>query len=111
MAKGWIGVDLDGTLARYTTWNGFADIGEPIPKMANRVKQWLNDGKTVKIFTARVSSRHNNKDAETARKAISEWTKKHFGKPLEATSEKDSFIDEIWDDKAFGVVKNTGELK
>ncbi len=26
---GWIGVDLDGTLAKFDEWDG--DIGEPVP--------------------------------------------------------------------------------
>ena len=28
--KAWIGVDLDGTLARYDGWKGIEHIGEPI---------------------------------------------------------------------------------
>ena len=50
--KGWIGVDLDGTLAVYYDWE---IIGDPIPLMVERVQQWLKEGKHVKIFTARVS--------------------------------------------------------
>ena len=34
--SGWIGVDLDGTLAEYHGWNGGA-IGEPVPAMLARV--------------------------------------------------------------------------
>jgi hypothetical protein len=30
---GWIGVDLDGTLAIYGGWTGPRSIGEPVPKM------------------------------------------------------------------------------
>ena len=50
----WIGVDLDGTLAYHDTWKGHEHIGEPIPAMLQRVKDWLDRGLTVKIFTARV---------------------------------------------------------
>ena len=38
--KGWIGVDLDGTLAEYHGWQGIEHIGEPIPKMMARVRRW-----------------------------------------------------------------------
>ena len=38
--SGWIGVDLDGTLAKYSTWNN-GQIGDPIPAMVERVKKWL----------------------------------------------------------------------
>jgi hypothetical protein len=35
-----IGVDLDGTLAKYGEWRGVEHIGEPIPPMVDRVKGW-----------------------------------------------------------------------
>ena len=38
---GWIGVDLDGTLAIYTGWKGCDHVGEPIPPMVERVKAGL----------------------------------------------------------------------
>ena len=45
---------MDGTLSM---WAGFADgsIGDPVPSMLNRVKNWLAVGMTVKIFTARAA--------------------------------------------------------
>ena len=55
MTNGWIGVDLDGTLAYYDQWRGALHIGEPIPLMLERVKRWLDEGKDVRIFTARVN--------------------------------------------------------
>jgi hypothetical protein len=39
MMKGWIGVDLDGTLAESTKWVSPSHIGEPIHKMVERVKK------------------------------------------------------------------------
>ena len=39
--KGWIGVDLDGTLAHYDKWRGVEHIGKPVPVMLERVKKWL----------------------------------------------------------------------
>ena len=50
--KGWIGVDLDGTLAFYQGWNE-GKIGDPVPVMLARVKGWLAEGVEVRIVTAR----------------------------------------------------------
>lgn len=47
--RGWIGVDLDGTLAHYDGWKGETHIGKPIPLMLARVKRWLAEGKEVRI--------------------------------------------------------------
>ena len=44
MKHGWIGVDLDGTLAFHGEWLGHTHIGEPIPLMLKRVKLWLSEG-------------------------------------------------------------------
>src|SRR6185503_6355526 len=41
---GWIGVDLDGTLAEYDSWKGINYIGEPIPLMVSRVREWVCSG-------------------------------------------------------------------
>jgi hypothetical protein len=54
--KGWIGVDLDGTLAHYAGWRGSMHVGPPIVPMLDRVKRWLAEGTyDIRIFTARVS--------------------------------------------------------
>jgi hypothetical protein len=53
MSEGWIGVDLDGTLAHYSEWKGPDSIGEPVPLMLARVKEWLAKGLEVRIVTAR----------------------------------------------------------
>lgn len=52
--KGWIGVDLDGTLAVYNGWVAPTHIGEPVVPMLERVKAWLAEGREVRIMTARV---------------------------------------------------------
>lgn len=36
---GWIGVDLDGTLAKYDQWRGVQHIGDPVPLMVDRAVQ------------------------------------------------------------------------
>lgn len=51
----WIGVDLDGTLAKSVSSTGTA-IGDPATPMLNRVKQWLSRGQEVRVFTARASA-------------------------------------------------------
>ena len=53
--KGWIGVDLDGTLAEDNGYDGPTDIGPPVPGMVERVKEWLAKGREVRVVTARVS--------------------------------------------------------
>jgi hypothetical protein len=105
---GWIGVDLDGTLATYDGYRGPAHIGEPIPAMVERVLNWMRSGKTVKIFTARASN--SNEDERSAFLTQWEWwSKQHFGRVLPVTATKDYQMCELWDDRAIQVRFNTGE--
>lgn len=53
----WYGFDLDGTLAVYDKWRGIEHIGEPVKPMVEIVKKMHDEGKVVKIVTARVSPR------------------------------------------------------
>lgn len=105
MAKSWIGVDLDGTLAKMEGWNGPYEIGEPIPVMVDKVKKWIASGKTVKIFTARAA----DGDPKTI-SAIKDWCQQHIGTALEVTNKKDMNMIALFDDKAIRVEKNTGKL-
>lgn len=104
--EGWIGVDLDGTLAYYGEWLGPAHIGAPILKMVQRVKGWLKEGKKVKIFTARVSP--SAPDYEQSMYTIASWCREHIGQELPMTASKDLNMIELWDDRAIQVEKNTG---
>lgn len=108
--KGWIGVDLDGTLAHYSGWKGELHIGEPIPAMVERVKRWLADGAyAVKIFTARVAEPDPDDRAEIVN-AVQKWLVERCGlPPLEVTNVKDYAMVELWDDRAVRVLPNTGE--
>ena len=101
----WIGVDLDGTLAKQNDNKPYDPeyIGEPVEPMMDRVKAWVKAGKKVKIFTARA-------DDEVAVNAIKAWLKKHDFSDLEVTNLKDAGMTEFWDDKAISVEKNTGEI-
>lgn len=105
--KDWIGVDLDRTLAFYDHWRGPTHIGEPIQPMVDRVKEWLAQGKHIKIFTARVADPDPHAVAEITR-AIQEWCEEHIGERLEVTNVKDWFMVELWDDRAVGVYPNAG---
>ena len=99
--SGWIGVDLDGTLAHYEGWNG-GEIGPPIGAMLFRVKKWIADGREVRIFTARAS-------APEMVPAVQAWCAEHVGVVLPVTNVKDFAMVELWDDRAIRVPANTGE--
>ena len=110
---GWIGVDLDGTLAKYDGFIHATHIGEPIQPMVERIQQWIANGYTVKIFTARVTQGLINRDGsqydvEAVRTAIQDYTEKHIGHRLEVTNVKDFSMIELWDDRAVRVAENTG---
>ncbi len=104
---GWIGVDLDGTLAEYDHWRGVEHIGAPIPAMVSRVKRWLAEGKDVRIFTARVAERDRRRKL-LATHYIVRWCEQHIGQPLAVTNVKDFGMVELWDDRAVQVERNTG---
>ena len=105
--RGWIGVDLDGTLAEYNTGEFHPEvIGKPIPRMVERVKRWLAEGKDVRIFTARVSEL--SPDWRSQELLIRAWCMKNLGRALVVTCSKDYLMTELWDDRAIQVVPNEG---
>lgn len=99
----WVGIDLDGTLAKDDGWKGKNHIGEPVPKMRDRIEKLLKEGKKVKIFTARAYDK-------TAIKPVQDWLKLNNIPLLEITNKKDPGMVEIWDDRARRIGKNTGNL-
>jgi hypothetical protein len=101
-ASGWIGVDLDGTLAKYDGWKDGA-IGEPVGEMLFRVRKWLSDGVRVKCFTARASV-----PEESAK--VRAWLDSHGLEAVEVTNVKDFAMIELWDDRAVAVEPNTGRV-
>ena len=127
---GWIGVDLDATIAYYDSWRGAEHIGEPIPDMLFRVKKWIAEGREVRILTARafpyllvpvgvhVSDcaimtgveipKERVLESAGAVRAIRDWCKKHLGQHLTITCVKDYSMIELWDDRAVQVEPNTG---
>lgn len=101
-SSGWIGVDLDGTLAYYDGWQYGGAIGEPVPLMLLRVKKWLKEGKEVRIVTARA-------DKDYYVQLIYAWCEKHLGTRLAVTNTKDFQMIELWDDRCVQVIRNTGK--
>lgn len=106
---GWIGVDLDGTLAEYKSGTGGEFIGKPIQPMLIRVLDWMNAGKEVKIFTARATE-GPGRDEWLA--PVRAWLIEHLGADkggrIEITNVKDYAMIELWDDRAIQVEINTG---
>ena len=118
--SGWIGVDLDGTLAHYDGWKNARHIGDPVPAMLQRVKRWLTEGKDVRIFTARVdggavalsmgnAAGSEYVDVDGVREQIETWCLQHIGVVLPVTNKKDYGMIELWDDRCIRVVTNTGQ--
>ena len=109
--RGWIGVDLDGTLAHYERWPGNDTIiGAPVKPMVDRVKVWLDKGLNVKIFTARAFSLQTGEPLWHVHAAITAWSIQHIGFSLPITNRKDSLMIELWDDRCIAVEPNTGRV-
>lgn len=129
--KGWYGFDLDGTLAKYDGWKGIDHIGEPVKPMVELMKRMHNEGKVVKIMTARVAPRKledgtigeqftwltpapsSNPDARyTATQYILDWCEEvaHLGFVPEVVYQKDHLMLELYDDRVKQVVPNEGWL-
>ena len=109
----WIGVDLDGTLAKWYWGKDGKEydplkIGKPVKVMQFRVQDWLGKGVRVKIFTARIAPPIGHTEEINIIRAIQDWTHGHVGKPLEVTCVKDRDMVELWDDRAMQVRFNEG---
>lgn len=109
MSKGWIALDLDGTLARVDVprvpeelGDPVPPIGPPVPAMLSRLRGWIARGETVKIFTGRACVPGGIEE-------VQRWLVSHGLPLLEVTNAKDRGTMEIWDDRAVGVELNTGE--
>ena len=137
---GWYGFDLDGTLAKYDTWEGIDHIGEPVKPMVDLIRKLHDEGKVVKILTARVAPRenaetrlnpyltdhavyaavgHDNEERYrdiyrapkwTAREFVADWCLRHLGFLPDITHEKDPNMLTLYDDRVKQVVPNRGVL-
>ena len=107
---GWIGVDLDGTLAKSLAAQTGEEIGPPIRPMVQLVRKWLAHGEDVRIFTARVNPNQSPVDAIRARRAIETWCERYLGQILPVTYEKDWDLMLLFDDRARQVEHDTGRV-
>lgn len=98
---GWIGVDLDATLAHYGGWRGGQHIGAPIEPMIARVRAWIAEGREVRVFTARAS------DPEQI-PPVRAWLDGLGLTSVGITNVKDFAMVELWDDWCVQVQPNTG---
>lgn len=99
--RGWIGIDLDGTLA-FLSPKKFPEIGAPIKAMVEKINNLILDGEyDIKIFTARAC---DPQEVERIKKWLKEWRLPNF----EITNVKDYDCVQIWDDRARQVIFNTG---
>lgn len=106
--SGWVGFDLDGTLAKYDGWKGHQHIGAPIPNMIRLLKAISADYE-VRIFTARASGEESSERSQSIQ-AIEAWCLKHIGRILPITCVKDYRMVTLYDDRAIQVEFNTGRI-
>lgn len=78
--------------------------------MVQFIKELLKVGREVKIFTARVNSQLPAEERQAAEELIKAWCKQYIGVELEVTAEKDFYLVEYFDDRAFEVEFNTGKI-
>lgn len=130
--NGWVGFDLDGTLAEYHGWEGPEAIGKPIIPMVRQAEVHLAEGREVRIFTARVypftivirNLSHlpstdvlknggldaHERSAYLSARAIFAWSREVFGRELPITCVKDFAMIQLYDDRCIQVETNTGRL-
>ena len=100
---GWIGMDLDGTLAYADTLSGTSKIGPPVPRMVELLSELMREGYRIKIFTARAT------DSQQIG-MILKWLKDNGLPEMEVTNMKDFEMICLYDDRAIQVITNTGQL-
>lgn len=120
--SGWIGVDLDGTLAYFDPKaKDHRKIGKPIAPMVTLVKELLAAGEDVRIFTARVdggvvaismgdATGELFRDIPKVKREIEAWCRLHIGVVLPITNRKDFGLKRFYDDRAVRVEFNTGRI-
>jgi hypothetical protein len=101
--RGWIGMDLDGTLAHADALTDTSSIGAPVPRMVELARKLAREGYRIKIFTAR---------AYDARQVgmVREWLRENGLPEFEVTNRKDFEMIRLYDDRAVQVIPNTGEI-
>jgi len=107
---GWVGVDLDGTLAEYHGWQGDTYIGPALLPMVMRIRDLLARGIEVRVVTARVDQMHTRQEILDATKRIQTWCLENIGMSLPVTCAKDRQMSVLFDDRAVRVVSNVGTI-
>lgn len=108
--EGWIAVDFDGTLAEYKSGTHERyTFGNVIVVMRDRILKWINEGFTVKIFTARLSGLHPFVE-DGVRIELQNWCERNGLPRLEVTNVKDHQMLILFDDRAIQVEANTGKI-
>lgn len=109
----WYGFDFDGTMTQHLgpDWRTYpiGSHGDPHHSMLDRMRQYLQEGKSVKIVTARADP--NFPYREVAITAVRSFLAEHAPDlaHLEITSSKGVGMAELWDDVAKRVDPQTGE--
>jgi tRNA A-37 threonylcarbamoyl transferase component Bud32 len=117
----WIGFDLDGVLANDSNMSASCEIGPPIQKTIDKIKQLRREGKQVKIITSRVDGNVSARSKEELNENavidlpkviadIERWCLQNIGEVLLITDAKDCGMQLLYDDKVVRVNANTGEL-
>lgn len=112
MSSGWYGFDLDGTIANDSNLGTFSPyiIGPPVKAIVDMIKAFIAEGKTCKIFTARVHL-HDPIKKQQMIERIQDYLEKECGLPrLEVTNVKTTSLRALYDDRAFHVVRNEGRV-
>lgn len=104
--SGWVGFDLDGTLAVYDGWKGIDHIGKPIAPVVAYANSLRAEGIEIRIVTARCQ------EGDVAFGPIVKWCEEVFGKDcnIGITDRKDFNMVALVDDRAITVEKNTGKF-
>ena len=96
-------MDLDGSLAFYDKHSSVETVGDPVPAMMTLLKDMIDKGTRIKIFTARAS------DPDQL-PIIRKWLKIQGLPDLEITNVKDYSMVILYDDRCIQVETNTGRL-
>lgn len=98
MSTGWIGVDFDGTLVTHN----FPDIGDPVPLMVSKVKDWHAKGIEVRVVTARATEPYQIP-------IVQAWCRDNLGFIPRVTCSKDYSMICLYDDRAVQIIPDTGK--
>lgn len=106
MKKIHIALDFDKTLAYHESRWGVSRVGEPIPAMVEKVKEWLSKGYDITIFTVRMNRTGEALNEQI--KMIDDFLIKTGLPILPKTATKQHEFSHIIDDRAYHVDPNSG---